>query len=71
MDVTYDLAADVMCMEEVLVTLEGAVIGSLLVGVTRSMEREVKEVLCGFVRGGNGLVSGVYGVDVLMDEGGV
>lgn len=65
----YDEAVELKRIEELLATLEGAVVGIVLIGVTRSTERDEKEVLCGFVRGGRGLVDKEYVVDLMKDRG--
>ena len=40
-------------------------------GITRSIERDPYDELCGLLRGGKGLLEGVYGIDMLTDDVGV
>lgn len=67
----YEEERELWCIEELLATLEGAVVGSMVVGVTRSIERDENDVACGLVRGGRGLADKGYRIDLLKDEGGV
>lgn len=50
--------------------LGGAVVAAVN-GMTRSIERDPYDELCGLLRGGRGLVEGVYGIDMLTEDAGV